>query len=501
MKKTFFCFAMCGMIFGCRSSVKRVPTGGFSDGNQLTFATFLETVKKSRTIEEALPLLEKNYYQFMHSYTLMYDSFSLHESTMLDPRAIVFGQGARFVFSFNGDSKKRGGYAFETMEFDSQTKTFLFREVAFKKQMTKSDLEDLDADEIEFEDEFVRVSKANVNKCTQCHGTNPNPIWETYFIWPGSYGSDDDGLNSFFYRPVENRISSLGRQLKLKEKAKDIEFAGFVEFIKRKSTHPRYRHIPNRAIDIGFERYIKGEKIGSIDISAELEEEQQSFARNRGQLELVRPNTMLMIDLQDRSAEKLLYQLGKSENGQRMLFKLAWIEICSKKKRNINTSLDPLSSFPEVFSAHERQRISEQAGVWEKFYNQFLNDEFQMENEKIDRMVRAFGVDALAPIPIDNSSEAPRSRKFYRGRIENKQKYAKFIYNQEDDDLPMEALRAYVAKGYGFNLSEFVTNMRRVPTFREGGWVRVYGLILGESYYTYKDNADRDCPNILERAK
>ena len=67
----------------------------------------------------------------------------------------------------------------EVEEFSHQTNRFDFREIEFREEgalstpFTISQIGGLDG------------------KCLLCH-TEQRPIWETYDIWPGFYGGDDD---------------------------------------------------------------------------------------------------------------------------------------------------------------------------------------------------------------------------------------------------------------------------------------------------------------------
>jgi hypothetical protein len=325
----------------CVSKVKRdIAQAPNSTAENLTFASLLETSKSLPSIEDVLPILTQRYGSYFRHHTWMYNSFSLHETTFLEPRAIIYGPDARFVLTFNGGAHKGGGYAFETMEFDEQAGQFLFREVAFKKQMTKTELEELEPDEIAFENDFVRVSKPNIGKCTRCHGPQAMPIWETYFLWPGAYGSNDDILTTVFNRFEVNRNAnfyasgiqsklgiSLGRMIKLRPGAKDVEFDGFVDFMRNRPDHPRYKYVPYRPIDSGFQRLLAGEKINQIDVS--------ELIQNEGRIikaftdDWFRPNLFFLDLLYELAAIKNFKGLTSNDQQRRVLNKVFWMEYCS----------------------------------------------------------------------------------------------------------------------------------------------------------------------------
>jgi hypothetical protein len=177
----------------------RKPAFYGHEGKAIEKLTFDKTVQalgaaNVRTVEDALKVLSEKYAPYMKFHTLMYESLSLHEASYAEPRALVFGPDAEFILSFNGNIKQRGGLAIETMEFDESSGNFLFREIAFKNSAAPEKDTTLKESEIAFDTELFRVSKPNPQKCTACHGQNTRPIWETYFIWPGAYGSNDDNL-------------------------------------------------------------------------------------------------------------------------------------------------------------------------------------------------------------------------------------------------------------------------------------------------------------------
>lgn len=137
--------------------------------------------KKFSKLDDLLDDLNQNQPDFMSRYTLVYDSKSLHESSKEFPRAIVYGENGKFIISFNGHPKQKGYDLLEVVQFNDKSKRFEFREIQF------NDLGHLEPNE------SFRISSVNGpdNKCLQCH-SNSRPIWESYPIWPGVYGADDD---------------------------------------------------------------------------------------------------------------------------------------------------------------------------------------------------------------------------------------------------------------------------------------------------------------------
>ncbi len=177
-------------------------------------------------IAGGLRKLAEKYPAFMSNYSLMYNSGSLQRATYLLPRAIVFGETAKFILTFNGIKGSFGYNTIETVEYDGYS--YAFREIQFLEE-PKYQSQSV-SDQVLAEDEIDRklstgrilVSKPNPAKCISCHGyVEPHPIWESYFMWPGAYGSEDDN--------VFGEGSSLHRTFALKG-TDDPEKAGFAQF-------------------------------------------------------------------------------------------------------------------------------------------------------------------------------------------------------------------------------------------------------------------------------
>ncbi|MCC6137002.1 MAG: hypothetical protein IT287_00080 [Bdellovibrionaceae bacterium] len=161
---------------------------------------------KYSRVEQLLEHLSKTDKAYLSYHTFVYDSRSLQSSEYQNPRAIVFGPKANFIFSFNQDGVRPHSAtdAIETLSYDEVTKSFSLREIRFKGNAKK--------DLAEFGGKPFVISEVNPPKCLQCHsnsmennwtnlnGNNVNffirPIWDTYPYWRGVYGGIDDNIIS-----------------------------------------------------------------------------------------------------------------------------------------------------------------------------------------------------------------------------------------------------------------------------------------------------------------
>ncbi|MDR3419069.1 MAG: hypothetical protein P4L83_23080 [Nevskia sp.] len=142
--------------------------------------------------EELISRLPETY---RSRYVLVFNSRSLQSASYDNPRAVLFGNDASLVVTFNGAPGQRGYDAIETMEFDAGTRQFLFRELSFGPGAGGQP--------------ELRVSAPNPPKCIVCHGNPARPVWDSFPSWPGVYGeiylaplsrAERDGLNAFSLR-------------------------------------------------------------------------------------------------------------------------------------------------------------------------------------------------------------------------------------------------------------------------------------------------------------
>ncbi len=153
------------------------------------------------TVEALVAVLPE---ELRASYTLVFRSRSLQSASFVSPRAILYGNDAAFIVTFNGDLAARGYRSVETMEFDAQANRFVLREVTFAADGAAAGR---------------TISEPNPARCVACHGAPARPIWDTPPSWPGIYG--------------ERYGAGLSR----------AEKAGIDAFLAQQPAHPRYRYL------------------------------------------------------------------------------------------------------------------------------------------------------------------------------------------------------------------------------------------------------------------
>ena len=123
------------------------------------------------SIAELVPLLPR---ELRSNFTFVYDSRSpFHTSISPEfPRAVLFADDARLVLTFTGDPGKPGFDLLETLAFDDHAAAFTLRSYllpAAERRSWRPTPEDAD--------------------CARCHGADARPIFDSYPLWPGFYGS------------------------------------------------------------------------------------------------------------------------------------------------------------------------------------------------------------------------------------------------------------------------------------------------------------------------
>lgn len=216
------------------SYVLKTNTRSQIDRDLFTYEDLEALIKRKnlRSIEQVLPELKKIHPELFERFVLMYRSKSLQRASFSAPRAILFDSSGRFVLTFNGDSTDAMGFnKLEIIQFRSESHRFEFREISFDS-----------ASEPVF-------SKANPNKCLQCHqstdrkNVDPRPNWEPYNVWPGSYGS----MNGHF-KPLskseKKKFTSEDQQHVIDQAQESEKILEFLNTVKK--SHARYQWLGNQ---------------------------------------------------------------------------------------------------------------------------------------------------------------------------------------------------------------------------------------------------------------
>lgn len=132
-----------------------------------------------RSNEELVPRLPQSYRKH---FTLMHQSRALFGPSVSAgfPRVISFGKDAKLIVAFNGDPSRPGHNTLEAIEFDSTAARFTMHRVDFPGKESK---------------DKARFHAPNPPVCLSCHGMDPKPLWESYDLWPGAYGANDDTID------------------------------------------------------------------------------------------------------------------------------------------------------------------------------------------------------------------------------------------------------------------------------------------------------------------
>jgi hypothetical protein len=152
-----------------------------ADDGPFTEARLKELLQRSPTtgrpvdsIAELVPLLPE---ELRKNFTFVYDSRSPFKSGITGeyPRVILFTDDARLVLTFIGDERQPGFDLLETMAFDYEKTKFDLHAYLLPAGERRS----------------WRPSPEEA-RCARCHGADARPIFDSYPLWPGYYGSVQD---------------------------------------------------------------------------------------------------------------------------------------------------------------------------------------------------------------------------------------------------------------------------------------------------------------------
>jgi len=159
---------------------------------RLTYDQLVRIIKtcKVKSVDQLLPLLPVRY---RSNYTLAYANLAVQSASPDYPQAILYGDDAQLVTTFNGHRSQRGYNSLEVIHFDNKSKTFELRDIEFPENGFGE----------------AKISEPNPNRCITCHGQVPRPLWDNWTFWPGKFNSQMEQIfpteNQYFYRYQHNR--------------------------------------------------------------------------------------------------------------------------------------------------------------------------------------------------------------------------------------------------------------------------------------------------------
>ena len=179
--------------------------------------TTLQAIAASepKSVEQFIALVPE---EIRRSYALVPVSGDIQESSLANPRVLMFTATADLVVAFSGSPAQANGNTVEAIEYDNVLKRYDFHQFIFA------------------DGRMTHV--VNPRQCQTCHSENNLPLWAGYATWPGTYGSVNNDFHTVTFdgmewkqgKPEEGLFERDGRP----------ELNEFKEFSKRQASHPRY---------------------------------------------------------------------------------------------------------------------------------------------------------------------------------------------------------------------------------------------------------------------
>ena len=235
----FFLISLAIRTAGAESNIVLSLKTPSPEINYEEFKSKILLDRKTNSIAKTLHMLPLSY---RSNYTLMHTSGSIQPGTYLNPRALLFGETASLIISFNGDKSQEGYNALEIANYDDTKRRIFYRKVIFREdsgpnfEWTKEAIiknERLDEnieDAVEYFDERILISKPNQMICMGCHSAKTFSYdeirskrpedrfvrynWAAYDTWNGAYGKTEDILSDDqeFQKFLINRKTNLRYQ-------------------------------------------------------------------------------------------------------------------------------------------------------------------------------------------------------------------------------------------------------------------------------------------------
>jgi hypothetical protein len=268
----------------------------------------------------------------------------------------------------------------------------------------------------------------------------------------------------------------------------DRESDEFKNFLDHKKEHPRYRYLPDRDVDQAFLR------VKNNDIPEEIKTHKFS---STGEGPFTRPNFYLQKSLYRLVAKNLITKSLTGTKNRTIPYKLTWIWNCypttsiktpgTQARKYAKLEKDkPLENMTQILTTEEANQVVSVSGEWGPFLRNYISEYLTMQADKIARLEKSFGPKAFKISQLSEKIKRPYQDYPYYKQIRGRQltRHEMIAAYDEADEFYLEALAAYISKGLGYNLTDFATDFRRVPSFRERGLDEIRVLLTEQSRLT-----------------
>lgn len=177
-------------LFGVALGDPRVdPPAGYADVVALIERS-PRTGRPVQSVDELLPLLPR---ELRASFTLVHHSRSPggggpeaeRAFSPAHPRLILSSRDARLLLALSGRPDRPGGDVVEALRFEPSRRAFVLSRFVLPQAVARDP---------KLAAEAAGNGDDNPAACLHCHGDDPRPIFDSYPLWPGFYGSRHDSF-------------------------------------------------------------------------------------------------------------------------------------------------------------------------------------------------------------------------------------------------------------------------------------------------------------------
>ncbi len=178
------------LVLSLATCARRAPLDKPRDSTDTRYRALVDLLARNPatgrpidTIAELVPLLDRD---LRRNFTFAFATQSAQRSVdPMHPRVVLFGTDARLILAFTGDPAGPDFDTLEVIHFRDDVRAFELAQFVLPAAVRRDPTLAATARD---------NGRSNPRACLRCHGSDPRPIFDSYPVWPGFYGSQQDAF-------------------------------------------------------------------------------------------------------------------------------------------------------------------------------------------------------------------------------------------------------------------------------------------------------------------